>query len=135
MKTKLSAPLLGTCIFVAGIAAMPSAAAAQADPVQIEYLHTSGGFYQDAYHNMNLLPALLQITFQNYSSAEATDVVFAVEGNGFAKQINDVGRFAKGVQIRHNFPVNPFSVGGPIYVRIVQVSFADGTVWQNPNAL
>jgi hypothetical protein len=135
MNSKLSAALPATCIFVAGMAAVPSIAGAQADPVQIEYLHTSGGFYQDAYHNMNLLPALLQITFKNYSSAEATDVVFAVEGNGFAKRINDVGRFTKGVRIRHNFTVDPFSVGGAIYVRVVQVSFADGTVWQNPNAL
>jgi hypothetical protein len=135
MNSKLSAALLATSIFVAGMAALPSAAAAQADPIQIEKVLTSGGFYQDAYHNMNLLPALLGITFENQSSADATDVVFVVEGYGFANRINDVGRFAKGVRIHHNFPVDAFGIGGSVRVHVVQVSFADGTVWQNPDAL
>jgi hypothetical protein len=135
MNSKLSAVLWGTCVFVASMAALTSAAAAPAEPIHIEKVRTSGGFYQDAYHNMNLLPALLGITFKNQSSSDATDVVFVVEGYGYAHRINDVGRFAKGVRIHHNFPVDPFSVAENLRVQVVQVWFADGTVWQNPGAL
>jgi len=133
MSSKLSAVLLGTCVFVASMAALTSVAVAPAEPIRIEKVHTSGGFYQDAYHNMNLLPALLGITFENQSSADATDVVFALEGAGYPDRINDVGRFAKGVRIHHNFPMDPFSVAGYLRVRVIQVWFADGTVWQNPD--
>ena len=83
---------------------------------------------------MNVLPASLEITFENQSNADATDVVFAVEANGYSDRFNDVGSFAKGVQIHHSFPVNPFSVTANFGVQVVQVSFADGTVWQNPDA-
>jgi hypothetical protein len=133
MNSKLSAVFLGGGILVACMAALPSAAA-ETGPIQIENLHTDGGFYQDAIHDMNVLPASVEITFENRSNVNATDVVFAFEANGFTDRFNDVGRFAKGVQIRHGFPVNPFSVAENIDVQVVQVTFADGTVWQNPDA-
>jgi hypothetical protein len=133
MSSKLPAVFLGVGIFLAGMAAVPPAAAENA-PIQIESVHTSGGYYQDAYYNENILPASLEITFVNRSNMDVTDVVFATEVNGFANRINDVGRFAKGVLIRHSFPVNPFDVKGNLDVQVVQVSFADGTVWQNPDA-
>jgi hypothetical protein len=134
MNSKLSAIFLGAGILVACMAALPSGDAAEPGPIQIENLHTDGGFYQDAIHDMNVLPASLEITFENRSNADATDIVFNVDADGFADRFNDVGRFARGVQIRHSFPVNPFSVTGNIDVQVVQVSFADGTVWQNPGA-
>jgi hypothetical protein len=121
-------------MFAAGVAALPSAAAAETDPIQIENVHTSGSFYQDAYHDMNVLPASLEITFENHSNADATDVVFAIESNDFIYRFNDVESFAKGVQIHHSFPVDPFSVTAKPSVQVVQVSFADGTVWQNADA-
>jgi hypothetical protein len=43
-----------------------------ASPIQIESLHKDGGFYQDAIHNMNVLPASLEITFENQSNVEAS---------------------------------------------------------------
>ena len=132
MNSKPLAVFLGASIFLAGMAAVPLAAV-ETDPIQIESVHTSGGYYQDAYYNQNVLPASIEITFVNRSNVDATDVVFASEANGFANRINDVGRFAKGVQIRHSFPVNPFDVAGNLDVQVVQVSFADGTVWQNPD--
>ncbi|MGA2394164.1 MAG: hypothetical protein ABSH03_12570 [Candidatus Lustribacter sp.] len=131
MKSKLSAVLLGASLFIGGMTALSSPAAAQTAPIQIEQLHTYGGFYEDADHDVNVLPASLEITFENLSNADATDVVFEAEADGYIARFNDVGRFSKGIRIRHSFPVNPFSVSAKFSVRVIQVSFADGTVWQN----
>ncbi len=132
MNSKLSAAFLGAAILAASAMAPPSANATENGPIQVVNTQFSGGFYQDAIHDMNILPASVEITFENQSNVDATDVVFAVNANGFVDRFNDVGRFAKGVLIRHSFAVNPFDVSGTPEVRVVQVSFADGTIWQSP---
>ncbi len=131
MNSKLSAAFLGAAILAASTVGLPSASAAEAGSIQVVNAQFIGGFYQDAIHDMNILPASVEITFENQSNVDATDVVFAVDANGFVDRFNDVGRFAKGVLIRHGFPVNPFDVNGTPEVRVVQVSFADGTIWQS----
>ena len=133
MNSKVLATILGAGILGACMMALP-VDAAEVGPIQIEHVQANGGYYQDAIHDMNVLPASLEITFENRANVDASDVIFSIESNGFVNEIEDVGRFTKGIQIHHSFPINPFSVTDAPIVRVVRVSFVNGSTWQSPDA-
>jgi hypothetical protein len=130
MNVKLSTAILGAGIFSAGAPAFDTSTG----PIKIDNVQTSGGYYQDADADINVLPASIRIVFVNQANATATKVVFVLQTNGYvAARFNDVGTFSKGVPIHHSFPLDPFGVKANLAVAVAEASFADGTVWQNPD--
>lgn len=126
--------LLSAVMFAAALLTGAAAPAFGADPIHVESVQTYGGFYRDVNANVNLLPAGVDVSFQNDADAPATDVVFDLVNDGaVVAQFNDVGRFTKGVRIDHSFPLNPFSTHDRVEVVPAQASFANGTTWQNPD--
>jgi hypothetical protein len=120
-------------LIIAGSPALSSAADTQSGPIHINQLSFSGGFSSDADGDeATILPGFAIISFTNQSAVKATDIVFALETNGYVTdRFNDVGSFAPGVAIHHSFPETQPS--DTMRVAVAQASFADGTVWKNPD--
>jgi hypothetical protein len=77
-------------------------------------------------------PAAAEIAYTNASSQPATEVVFAVMSDGnVADMYDDVGTFSPGVLIDHTFPAT--ETADASQVAVAQVTFADGSVWLNPD--
>jgi hypothetical protein len=76
----------------------------------------------------------IDVGFTNVSPVEATDIVFDIENSKGAviNQLEDVGSFAQGVAIHHNF--NDDALDPNQQVVVEEVTFADGTKWSNTNA-
>jgi hypothetical protein len=125
--------IFSAALLIAGSPALASAADVQSGPIHINKVTLSGGYSANADgDSATVLPAAANISFTNQSTVIATDVVFALETNGWvADRFNDVGSFAPGVAIHHRFPENEFP--GDIRVAVAQATFVDGTVWQNPD--
>jgi hypothetical protein len=120
-------------LIIAGAPALASAADGQSGPIHINVLTFSGGFSSDAEGDeATLLPGSANITFTNQNAVAATDVVFALETHGYViDRFNDVGSFAPGVAIHHSFPETQPS--DTMRVAVAEATFADGSVWQNPD--
>jgi len=83
-------------------------------------------------------PGSISLEFRNLSAVPATRVTFEVDAWGSpVHRIEDVGTFAQGATISHDFP-NFSNIPGET-VSVAAVTFADGSVWQNdgsaPHAL
>lgn len=77
-------------------------------------------------------PTAAEIAYTNASSEPATEVVFAVTSDGnVVDMYNDTGTFSPGVQIDHTFPA--LEAADADQVSVAQVTFADGSVWLNPD--
>jgi hypothetical protein len=132
VKVKLATATLGAALFLAGVPALASAAPMQSGPIHINQVRISGGTFSDADDSeTTILPGMVAISFTNRNAATATDVVFAVESNGYVtKRLNDVGSFSTGTTINHRFPETNPSDG--MRVAVARVTFDDGSVWINP---
>jgi hypothetical protein len=124
---------LAAALIIAGSPVLASAADMQSGPIHINALSFSGGFSSDSDGDeANLLPGFANISFTNQNAVKATDVVFALETNGFViDRFNDVGSFTPGVTIHHSFPES--QPNDTMRVAVAEATFADGTVWQNPD--
>jgi hypothetical protein len=120
-------------LIIAGAPALASAADMQSGPIHINGLTFSGGFSSDADGDeATFLPGFANISFTNQNALTATDVVFALETHGYViERFNDVGSFAPGVAIHHSFPET--QPDDTMRVAVAEATFADGTVWQNPD--
>jgi hypothetical protein len=125
--------ILGAALVIAGSPALASAADMQSGPIHINELTFTGGFSSDADgDDATYLPSAANISFTNQNAVTATDVVFALETQGYVvDRFNDVGSFAPGVTIRHHFGETQLTDN--MRVAVAQATFADGTVWQNPD--
>jgi hypothetical protein len=120
-------------LIIVGSPALASAADTQSGPIHIDQLSFSGGYSAGAEGDeANILPGFAIISFTNQSAVKATDVVFALETHGYVSdRFNDVGSFAPGVAIHHSFPeIQPSDT---MRVAVAEATFADGTVWKNPD--
>jgi len=74
----------------------------------------------------------LRISFVNRAALKATDVRFAVSTPNGTQTIEDVGSFAPGAQITHNFA--PAQTGlnfsDPAKCAVQSVTFSNGSTWQ-----
>jgi hypothetical protein len=74
----------------------------------------------------------LRISFVNRAALKATDVRFAVSTASGTQTIEDVGSFAPGARITHNFA--PAQTGlnfsDPAKCAVQSVTFSDGSTWQ-----
>ncbi|MGA2395511.1 MAG: hypothetical protein ABSH03_19385 [Candidatus Lustribacter sp.] len=120
---------LGAALLLAGAPALASADSPTA-PVRIDAVQLVSQSTSD----YAIAPVAAEIAFTNEGSAPATDVVFAVESeSGYVlDSYNDVGSFGPGVTVRHSFNDHNFAIDGE-RVAVAKVTFADGSVWTNPD--
>jgi hypothetical protein len=132
VNIKLATATLGAAIILAAAPAFASAADFQSGPIRIDSVQVSGGTTTDDNDSTVIVPGSAAIAFTNQYSSPATDVVFALETNGYVvDRFDDVGSFAPGVAIKHRFSENRPS--DDMRVAVEQATFADGTVWHNPD--
>jgi hypothetical protein len=124
--TSLTAAV-GAALLLAGSPAL-AADSAPASPIQIDRVQVVDRASSDVAN----APIGVDIAFTNQHAAPATHVVFALESRGIVTgYVNDAGSFAQGVTVNHNFADN--SLSNVEHVAVAQATFADGTVWNNPN--
>jgi hypothetical protein len=134
VNIKLAAATLGAAIMIAGAPAFASAADMQTGPIHIESLQFSGGSLSNSDDDSIVVPGFAAIAFTNEYASPATDVVFALSNNGYViDRFNDAGTFTPGVTIKHQFAEN--QPGDDIRVAVEEATFADGTVWHNPDVV
>jgi len=119
---------LGAALLLAGAPALASAD--QTGPIRIDSVH----LVSQALTEHEVAPVAAQIAFTNEGTSAATDVVFALESeSGYVlDSYNDVGSFAPGVSVRHSFNDHNDASNGEQVV-VAKATFADGTVWSNPD--
>lgn len=133
MNIKVAAASLGAALIIAGSPVLASAADTQTGPIRIDNVQTYGGGAADDNVYM-ILPGWAAIAFTNQYSSPATDVVFALETNGYViDRFDDVGTFAPGVTINHKFAASQAADNQRVAVE--KATFADGTVWVNPGVV
>lgn len=125
--TTLSATL-GAALLLAGAPGLASAQDSQA-PVRIDNVQ----LVSQSISEHQFTPISAEVSFTNEGPSPATAVEFALESDsGFVlDSFNDVGTFTPGVTIRHSFPDNDSADAGQ-RVAVAKVTFANGTVWTNP---
>lgn len=103
---------------------MPLAASsAPFSPVIVQSVATAPG------HTGEGIPGDILVAFQNESDVTANAVEFRItDAHGADTLIDDVGTFAKGVTVRHDYRVRGLSDGGQ--AQVVEVKFEDGSVWE-----
>jgi hypothetical protein len=131
---KHAALTVGAALIIAGAPAFASAADMQSGPIHIDGLQIIGGDTTDANDDAIIVPGSAAIAFTNEYTSPATHVVFALETNGFVvDRFDDAGSFAPGVMINHRFAEN--QARNDMRVAVEQATFADGTVWNNPDVV
>jgi hypothetical protein len=130
VNIKLAAATLGAALILAGSPAF--AADMQSGPIHIDNVAVYGGTMSNSNTDNIITPGTAAIAFTNTYSFPATEVIFALETNGYvADRFDDVGSFAAGVTINHKFGEN--ESGSGLRVAVEKATFADGTVWVNPD--
>lgn len=131
MKIQLATATFGAAVLLAGAPAFASAPTDSTGPIQIDNVQAHGGGYEDNDGSFNVVPGSVSISIKNESNSPATNVVFALENNGYVVgRFDDRGNFAKGTTIKHSFALN--QPGANETVAVEEATFADGTVWHNP---
>jgi hypothetical protein len=92
------------------------------------------------YHGVTNFPytvGFLAIAYTNHATVAAKEVDFGLISRGsLIATAKDVGTFTPGVEIRHEFSVDPeiFPIGTALpYCAVLRITYADGTEWRNPN--
>jgi hypothetical protein len=133
-------PLALLCAFLASAApaaAQPASAAATLPPIGIDDCVVTTNVAYPPYRVVNgnfrwVTTAGLKISFHNRSAQRAQSIRFEVDYRGDVETIDDVGTFAPGVPIVHNYSqFVDFAYLGtrPNYCHVLSVKLADGTVW------
>ncbi len=105
--------------------AAPAAAYTIQNPIEVQNVFGSQGHEE--------IPGVVRIEFQNTTDAAVREVTFHInDAAGHATQVEDVGSFAKGVTIRHEFHVAKITDGAS--ASVVHVELADGSTWDAPLA-
>jgi hypothetical protein len=130
MKFKSLGAALAGAVILSSAPLLASAANSQTGPIHIDNVQVWAPEDTSSAGVALVYPGSVKIAFTNNSNSPATDVVFALLSNGsVATRINDVGSFANGVTISHEFANENASIQD---VAVAQAKFADGTVWNNP---
>jgi len=130
VNIKLATATLGAALILACSPAF--AAEMQSGPIQIDNVTVYGGSTSDTSGDNVTTLGSTAVAFTNQYNFPATEVVFALETNGYVvDRIDDVGSFATGVTIKHTFGEN--EQNSNLRVAVEKATFADGTVWLNPN--
>jgi hypothetical protein len=126
MKLISATAALGVAVLLAGAPALASTIETQTGPIHLERVQITQS-YGD---RDQFSPGLITVAFTNQNDTPATDIVFALESDGkVIDRFEDVGSYAKGETIRHNFEDTQIANGQQLSVE--KATFADGTVWSN----
>jgi hypothetical protein len=128
MKFSKVSAALGVAIISTSIPVLASAAPASVGPIKINSVYTmQANGYSDTYN----FPGRVDVSFTNTNSVPATDIVFNIENRNGAilHQFEDVGTFAPGVAVQHNFSDNVLNRNQQVVVQAA--AFADGSKWSN----
>jgi hypothetical protein len=105
--------------------AAPAAAYTIQNPIEVQNVMASAGHEET--------PGVVRIAFQNTTDSDVHEVTFRVNDvAGHRAEVKDVGTFAKGVTIRHEFHVAKVTDGAT--ASVVHVELADGSTWDAPLA-
>lgn len=127
MKITSIAATLGAAILLAGSPALASAADNQSAPIRLDNVQVEQSYGPQNDFN----PGLVTVSFTNENDSPATDIIFALEANGrIIDRFEDVGSYAKGESVRHSF--QDIQDNNNQQVAVEKVTFADGSVWNNP---
>ena len=130
MNIKRVTATLGAALILAASPAF--AAEMQSGPIHIERVTAHGGDTTNGNGENVYTPGSAGIIFTNQYDFPATEVVFALETQGYiVDRFDDVGSFATGVTINHTFGESQINSG--MRVAVEKATFADGTVWVNPD--
>jgi hypothetical protein len=128
VNIKHATAAFAVAVALAGAPAFAASPDAQSEPIHIDNVQIYGRSMSP--EQDFVAPDSARITFTNQNDAPATDVIFALESNGYVvDRFHDVGSFAKGVKIHHLFPEH--EMGADQRVAVEKATFADGTVWAN----
>jgi len=87
--------------------------------------------------NFPYIEGFLGVQYSNDAPVAATEVEFGlVSRDWLVAVVRDVGSFARGATIDHEFSLDPqiFPIGTALpYCAVLYVKYADGTVWFNPS--
>lgn len=124
-------------VTVGGALLLTISPAFAADVTQAGPIHIDGATVQpmdssSTSGELVVTPGSVNIAFTNDGNAPATRVAFVLLSRGaIVDRTDDVGTFSKGVTINYTFPADPL---GPVQqIAVAKATFADGTVWRNPN--
>ena len=116
-----------TAAFAASILALaaPASAYTSEGPIQVQTVYGSQDF--------QAVPGVLRIEFENTADSAARAVTFLVNDTaGNQTEVEDIGTFAKGVTIRHDFRLAEVTNGAT--ASVLHVELADGSSWDAPTA-
>ena len=133
MKTisTLAATLSAALLLSATPVLAAEVTSAQTGPIHIDGAQLFGQNIE-AEDSDGSVPNSVKIEFTNNSASPATNVVFALESDGVViGEVEDAGTFASGVKISHTFFDDELSENQQVAVE--KATFADGTVWNNPD--
>jgi hypothetical protein len=119
---------LAAALLLGGAPALASASGMPSGPVKLDSVQFNQAYTPDQTFD----PGMATIAFTNTGSVPATDVVFAVTSNGNIVDAYDAsGSFAPGVTVSKAFPsAEPASDQNVV---VQSVTYADGSVWSNPD--
>jgi hypothetical protein len=129
MKLAPAAALLG----FAALTALPLAGAA--DPITGNTIALQNYLISESPNAGNdsmVYQGHVRVAFRNDGDVTATAVTFDVGDGSRTAHIVDVGTFSKGVTIKHEFHWLDARAGDTL--QVVQVRYADGSVWNGDNA-
>jgi hypothetical protein len=104
----------------------------QAGPIHIDGANVYPIDNSSSSGQLVVTPGSVKIDFTNTANGPATRVAFVLlAGGSIIDRTDDVGTFSKGATISYSFPADLYR--SVQQVAVAKVTFADGTVWQNPN--
>jgi hypothetical protein len=104
------------------------ASAAQTGPIRIDSFQIT----DQSLSEHAVVPVGATIAFTNTNDSPATDVVLGLQSDGaVVDQVEETGTFAKGVTIKHYFGTDV--TDNAEQVAVLKATFADGSVWTNPD--
>lgn len=129
MKPQSFAATLGTAAAI--LVAMPALGVASAPATNNTIALQSYVVYDTPNLEGNIpFQGHVRVSFRNDGDVTATAVVFDVrDDHTGAERINDVGTFARGATITHEFHYLNVHAGEEL--QVAEVRYADGSVWTN----
>ncbi|HEV8020085.1 MAG TPA: hypothetical protein VGP41_02405 [Candidatus Lustribacter sp.] len=126
MKNTTSLAAVAAALLLATAPALASAA--ETGPIHIDSFQITN----QSLSEHNVVPVGATIAFTNTNDSPATDVVLALQSDGaVVDQVEETGSFAKGIAIKHYFGTDVTDQATK--VAVVKATFADGSVWVNPD--
>lgn len=132
MDFKSFAVIVGGALLLTSMPVFADTTLTQAGPIHIDGAKVYPMDNSTSNDELVVTPGSVNIAFTNEQNAPATRVAFVLLSNGaIIDRTDDVGTFSKGTTISYTFPAEQYR--SIQQVAVAKATFADGTVWHNPN--